>query len=89
MINLEQFGYSRAVWVAAPGQWWLRPGGLAVCTEEEALREVAELVVDVLAADGMAAGRPSPSRMSARNCRWAFKSLRGELVEIADFEAED
>jgi hypothetical protein len=44
MINLEQFGYSRALWVARPGQRWLRPGGLSVCTEAAALREVAELV---------------------------------------------
>jgi hypothetical protein len=44
VINLAQFGYSRAVWVIRPGQWWLRPDGLSVCTEEEAIREIQELV---------------------------------------------
>jgi hypothetical protein len=40
----ERAGYSRALWIAAPGKWWLAPGGLRVVGEEDALREVAELV---------------------------------------------
>jgi|Tabmets5t2r1_1033131.scaffolds.fasta_scaffold62358_2 hypothetical protein len=42
---LERFGYSRGLWVAAPGRWYLRLGGLSVCSEEEAIAEVSELVV--------------------------------------------
>jgi hypothetical protein len=26
MTDLAQFGYNRALWIAAPGQWWLRAG---------------------------------------------------------------
>jgi hypothetical protein len=41
MTGLEAVGYSRALWVAAPGKWWLRPGGLSgVVSEEEAIAEV-------------------------------------------------
>jgi hypothetical protein len=42
--DLLRHGYSRALWIAAPGKWWLRPGSLSVCSEEEAIAEVAELV---------------------------------------------
>lgn len=44
MTSLADFGYSRALWIAAPGEWWLRPDSRSVVSEEEALREVAELV---------------------------------------------
>jgi hypothetical protein len=44
--GLEQAGYSRALWIAAPRRLWLAPGGLRVVSEEDALRELAELVGD-------------------------------------------
>lgn len=43
-VDLTEFGYSRALWVPSPERWWLRPGGHGICTESEALRELAELV---------------------------------------------
>jgi hypothetical protein len=73
--DLAAHGYMRALWLFGEPKHYLRPNGLSVCTEEEALREVAELVVDVLAADGMAASGPSPSRMSARSTAGGLSSL--------------
>jgi hypothetical protein len=73
--DLAAHGYMRALWLFGEPKQYLRPNGLSVCTEEEALREVAELVVDVLAADGMAASGPSPSRMSARSTAGGLSSL--------------
>lgn len=46
MTSLADFGYSRALWIAAPGVWWLRPDSRSVVSEEEALREIAEQVRD-------------------------------------------
>jgi hypothetical protein len=43
-VDLQSLGYSRALWIAAPGTWYLRPDGNSVCSEAEALAEVAELV---------------------------------------------
>jgi hypothetical protein len=42
--DLLRHGYSRALWIAAPGVWWMRPGSLSVCTEEEAIAAVNELI---------------------------------------------
>jgi hypothetical protein len=42
--DLLRAGYSKALWIAAPGAWWLRPDGNSICSEEEALREIGELV---------------------------------------------
>jgi hypothetical protein len=40
--DLERFGFSRALWIVAPGKWYLAPGGLRVVSEEDALRDLAE-----------------------------------------------
>jgi hypothetical protein len=44
VTDLEAFGYVRALWLFGEPKHYLRPDGLSVCTEEEALRETAELV---------------------------------------------
>jgi hypothetical protein len=43
LAALVRHGYSRALWVPSPERYWLRPGGLSVVSEEQALAEVAEL----------------------------------------------
>jgi hypothetical protein len=40
LAELERYGYSRALWIASPGQYWLRPGGLSVVPESQALAEI-------------------------------------------------
>jgi|Tabmets5t2r1_1033131.scaffolds.fasta_scaffold23745_1 hypothetical protein len=42
--DLEQAGYARALWIPSTEPHWLRPGGHSVCSETEALRELAELL---------------------------------------------
>ena len=42
--DLLRGGYVRALWLFGEPKRYLRPDGLSVCTEEEALREIAELV---------------------------------------------
>jgi len=42
-IELTQYGYSRALWLPQR-DWWLRPNGLSVCSKEDALGEVRELL---------------------------------------------
>jgi hypothetical protein len=38
--DLERFGYTRALWLFGDPRMWLRPDGLSVCTEGEALAEI-------------------------------------------------
>jgi hypothetical protein len=40
LAALEMHGYSRALWIASPDPYWLRPGGLSVVSEEQALAEI-------------------------------------------------
>jgi hypothetical protein len=42
--DLEQAGYARALWIPPTEPHWLRPGGNSVCSERDALRELAELL---------------------------------------------
>jgi hypothetical protein len=44
--DLLRAGYVRALWLFGEPKHYLRPDGLSVCTEDEALRELAELVGD-------------------------------------------
>jgi hypothetical protein len=43
-VDLERAGYVRALWFFGEPKYYVRPDGLSVCTEEEALREIAEVV---------------------------------------------
>jgi hypothetical protein len=42
--HLEQAGFTRALWVPSPEKWYLRPGGLSICSEHVAIKEVAEML---------------------------------------------
>jgi hypothetical protein len=42
--HLEAAGYTRALWVPSPEKWYLRPGGLSICPEHVAIREVPAML---------------------------------------------
>jgi hypothetical protein len=46
-VDLIEHGFTRALWLFGEPKWYLRPDGLSICTEEEAIAEIRQALGEV------------------------------------------